>query len=123
MFTRIVDSIVTHKIWGFPIFFVFLYLMFECTFVFGEYPKGWIEWLVEQIASLAETFMPAGPLKDLIVDGIIGGVGGLSCSCLIFCFSIFLFRSWKTPDTWRVQLLSWIRLCTKWGCMENRSFR
>lgn len=77
MFTRIVDSIVTHKIWGFSIFFVFLYLMFECTFVFGEYPKGWIEWLVEQIASLAETFMPAGPLKDLIVDGIIGGVGGV----------------------------------------------
>lgn len=77
LFTRIVDSIVTHKIWGFPIFFVFLYLMFECTFVFGEYPKGWIEWLVEQIASLAETFMPAGPLKDLIVDGIIGGVGGV----------------------------------------------
>lgn len=77
MFTRIVDSIVTHKIWGFPIFFVFLYLMFECTFVFGEYPKGWIEWLVEQIASLAEAFMPAGPLKDLIVDGIIGGVGGV----------------------------------------------
>lgn len=77
MFTRIVDSIVTHKIWGFPIFFVFLYLMLECTFVFGEYPKGWIEWLVEQIASLAETFMPAGPLKDLIVDGIIGGVGGV----------------------------------------------
>lgn len=77
MFTRIVDSIVTHKIWGFPIFFVFLYLMFECTFVFGECPKGWIEWLVEQIASLAETFMPAGPLKDLIVDGIIGGVGGV----------------------------------------------
>lgn len=77
MFTRIVDSIVTHKIWGFPIFFVFLYLMFECTFVFGEYPKGWIEWLVEQIVSLAETFMPAGPLKDLIVDGIIGGVGGV----------------------------------------------
>lgn len=77
MFTRIVDSIVTHKIWGFPIFFVFLYLMFECTFVFGEYPKGWIEWLIEQIASLAETFMPAGPLKDLIVDGIIGGVGGV----------------------------------------------
>ena len=77
MFTRIVDSIVTHKIWGFPISFVFLYLMFECTFVFGEYPKGWIEWLVEQIASLAETFMPAGPLKDLIVDGIIGGVGGV----------------------------------------------
>lgn len=77
MFTRIVDSIVTHKIWGFPIFFVFLYLMFECTFVFGEYPKGWIEWIVKQIAVLAETFIPAGPVKDLIVGGIIGGVGGV----------------------------------------------
>lgn len=77
MFTRIVDSIVTHKIWGFPIFFVFLYLMFECTFVFGEYPKGWIEWIVKQIAVLAETFIPVGPVKDLIVDGIIGGVGGV----------------------------------------------
>lgn len=77
MFTRIVDSIVTHKIWGFPIFFVFLYLMFECTFVFGEYPKGWIEWIVRQIAVLTETFIPAGPVKDLIVDGIIGGVGGV----------------------------------------------
>lgn len=77
MFTRIVDSIVTHKIWGFPIFFVFLYLMFECTFVFGEYPKEWIEWIVKQIAVLAETFIPAGPVKDLIVDGIIGGVGGV----------------------------------------------
>lgn len=77
MFTRIVDSIVTHRIWGFPIFFVFLYLMFECTFVFGEYPKGWIEWIVKQIAVLAETFIPIGPVKDLIVDGIIGGVGGV----------------------------------------------
>ena len=77
MFTRIVDSIVTHKIWGFPIFFVFLYLMFECTFVFGEYPKGWIEWIVAQIASLAENFMPAGPVKDLIADRIIGGVAGV----------------------------------------------
>lgn len=77
MFTRIVDSIVTHKIWGFPIFFVFLYLMFECTFVFGEYPKGWIEWIVKQIVVLAETFIPVGPVKDLIVDGIIGGVGGV----------------------------------------------
>ena len=77
MFTRIVDSIVTHKIWGFPIFFIFLYLMFECTFIFGEYPKAGIEWIVEQIAALVEAFMPAGPLKDLITDGIIGGVGGV----------------------------------------------
>ena len=76
-FTRVVDSIVTHKIWGFPIFFLFLYIMFECTFTFGAYPQEWIEWLVGAIGSLAETYMPAGPLKDLVIDGIIGGVGGV----------------------------------------------
>lgn len=77
MFTRIVDSIVTHRVWGFPIFFIFLYLMFECTFTFGAYPQAWIEWLVARLGSIVETQMPAGPLKDLIVDGIIGGVGGV----------------------------------------------
>lgn len=77
MFTRIVDSIVTHRVWGFPIFFIFLYLMFECTFTFGAYPQAWIEWLVAGPGSIVETQMPAGPLKDLIVDGIIGGVGGV----------------------------------------------
>ena len=76
-FTRVVDSIVTHKIWGFPIFFLFLYIMFECTFTLGAYPQEWIEWLVGAIGSLAETYMPAGPLKDLVIDGIIGGVGGV----------------------------------------------
>lgn len=77
MFTRIVDSIVTHRVWGYPIFFIFLYIMFEATFVLGEYPKMGIEWLVEHFSLLVETVMPAGPLKDLVVDGIIGGVGGV----------------------------------------------
>ena len=77
LFTRIVDSIVTHRVWGYPIFFIFLYIMFEATFVLGEYPKMGIEWLVERFGMLAETVLPAGPLKDLVVDGIIGGVGGV----------------------------------------------
>ena len=76
-FTRVVDSIVTHRIWGFPIFFVFLYVMFEATFVLGAYPQEWIEWLVELVGSGVERFMAPGPLKDLIIDGIIGGVGGV----------------------------------------------
>ena len=75
--TRVIDSIVTHRIWGYPIFFLFLYLMFEGTFVLGEYPMMGIEWLVEQLGNLVGTYMPAGPLKDLVVDGIIGGVGGV----------------------------------------------
>lgn len=76
-FTRVVDSIVTNRFWGFPIFFIFLYIMFEGTFVLGEYPQQAIEWLVGVIAQGTETFLSPGPLKDLIIDGIIGGVGGV----------------------------------------------
>ena len=75
--TRVIDSIVTHRIWGYPIFFLFLYIMFEGTFVLGEYPMMGIEWLVEQLGNIVSTFMPNGPLKDLMIDGIIGGVGGV----------------------------------------------
>ena len=75
--TRVIDSIVTHRIWGYPIFFLFLYIMFEGTFVLGEYPMMGIEWLVEQFGNLAGHLMPEGPLKDMIIDGIIGGVGGV----------------------------------------------
>lgn len=75
--TQVIDSIVTHRIWGYPIFFLFLYIMFEGTFVLGEYPMMGIEWLVEQISNLISHYMPEGPLKDLVIDGIIGGVGGV----------------------------------------------
>ena len=75
--TRVIDSIVTHRVWGYPIFFMFLYIMFEGTFVLGEYPMMGIEWLVEQLGNLINVCMPNGPLKDLIIDGIIGGVGGV----------------------------------------------
>lgn len=75
--TRVIDSIVTHRVWGYPIFFLFLYLMFEGTFVLGEYPMMGIEWLVEQLGNLFSHHMADGPLKDLLVDGIIGGVGGV----------------------------------------------
>ena len=75
--TRVIDSIVTHRIWGYPIFFLFLYIMFEGTFVLGEYPMMGIEWLIEQLGNIVSTFMPNGPLKDLMIDGIIGGVGGV----------------------------------------------
>src|SRR5574344_1152501 len=75
--TRVIDSIVTNKIWGYPIFFILLYLMFEGTFVLGDYPMQGIEWIVAQIANIVHGNMSEGPLKDMIVDGIIGGVGGV----------------------------------------------
>lgn len=75
--TRIVDSLVTNKVIGFPIFLFLMWLMFEATFVLGAYPMEWIQSGVDWLSSfLSETLSP-GPLKDLLVDGIIGGVGGV----------------------------------------------
>lgn len=91
--TRVIDSIVTHRFWGFPIFFLFMYLMFEGTFVLGEYPMMGIEWLVETIGNFIRDNMPDGPLKDMLIDGIIGGVGGVivflpNILILYFCISL-----------------------------------
>ena len=91
--TRVIDSIVTHRVWGFPIFFLFMYLMFEGTFVLGEYPMMGIEWLVETLGNFIHANMADGPLKDLLVDGIVGGVGGVivflpNILILYFCISL-----------------------------------
>ena len=75
--TQIIDLFVTHKVLGFPIFILFMWIMFEATFRLGEYPMGWIEDLVGVIGNFVRTHMSEGPFKDLLVDGIIGGVGGV----------------------------------------------
>ena len=75
--TRIIDSFVTNKLFGFPIFIVLMWLMFEATFSLVAYPMGWIEDLVAWLSGLVNTYMPAGPLKDLLIDGVLGGVGGV----------------------------------------------
>lgn len=69
-----------------------MYLMFEGTFVLGEYPMMGIEWLVGQIGDLIRNNMSEGPLKDMLVDGIVGGVGELLSSYRISLFCISAFR-------------------------------
>ena len=81
-----IDSIVTNRWLAFPIFFFLLYLVFNTTFVVGEYPMRWIEWLVETFGAFVASMMSEGWLKDLVVDGIIGGVG----SVLVFLPNILL---------------------------------
>lgn len=54
-----------------------MWVMFEATFVLGAYPMEWIESGVGWLGSLIEKFMEPGPLKDLLVDGVIGGVGSV----------------------------------------------
>lgn len=75
--TKLIDAVVTSKIFGFPIFLLVMLLMFWATFQIGSYPMEWIESLVSWISNIIGEYMPDGPFKDLIIDGIIGGVGGV----------------------------------------------
>ena len=81
-----IDSVVTNKWLAFPIFFLLLYAVFDATFVLGEYPMKWIEWIVESFGAFVASAMTDGWFKDLVVDGIIGGVG----SVLVFLPNILL---------------------------------
>ena len=81
-----IDAVVTNKWAAFPIFFLMLYVVFDATFVIGEYPMQWIEWLVEQVGAFVASVMSDGWFKDLVVDGIIGGVG----SVLVFLPNILI---------------------------------
>ena len=93
LLTRRIDSIVTNNIWGFPIFLLLMYLMFYTTFYIGQYPMDWIDTAVGWIGGFINDKMNDGPLKDLLVDGIIGGVGGV----IVFLPNILIlyaFISW-----------------------------
>ena len=75
--THKLDNIITHKWFGFPIFLFLLYLMFEVTFTLGQYPMDWIEAGVEWLGNFIGQNMEEGPLKAMLVDGVIGGVGSV----------------------------------------------
>ena len=74
---RELDDLLTHRFMGFPIFLFFMWLMFQATFTFGSYPMGWINTGVELLSDWLQSTMSQGALRDLLVDGIIGGVGGV----------------------------------------------
>ena len=91
--TEHIDAVVTHRIWGYPIFLLLMYLMFFCTFNIGQYPMDWIDAGVQWLGEAVGRWMSPGPLKDLIVDGIISGVGGV----IVFLPNIMIlyaFISW-----------------------------
>ena len=80
------DAIVTHRIWGYPIFFAIMWFMFYCTFTLGAYPQEWIDmgvgWLYDKVYNL----MGEGALRDMLTDGVISGVG----SVLVFLPNIMI---------------------------------
>ena len=75
--TRKLDNFITHRIWGFPIFVFIIWLMFQSTFILGSFPMVWIESIVGSLGNSVNLFLPDGPLKDLLIDGVINGVGGV----------------------------------------------
>ncbi|MDE5963098.1 MAG: ferrous iron transport protein B, partial [Alistipes sp.] len=75
--TAQIDMFVTHKLWGFPIFFLLMGTMFWCTFNIGAYPQEWLETLIGRIGDIVNALLPEGVLRDLLCDGIIGGVGSV----------------------------------------------
>lgn len=75
--THVLDRLLSHKYLGFPIFFLVLFVMFEVTFKLGQYPMDWIDAAVAWLGEWVSAAMPSGPLKDMIVDGVIGGVGAV----------------------------------------------
>ena len=74
---RQLDDLLTHKFWGFPVFLFLMWLMFQATFTLGSYPMHWIDSGVGLLGEWLQSVMQVGALRDLVVDGIIGGVGGV----------------------------------------------
>ena len=81
-----IDAVVTNKWLAFPIFILLLYIIFYATFTLGNYPMDWIDWLVGKFGEGVGARMNEGWLKDLVVDGIIAGVG----SVLVFLPNILI---------------------------------
>lgn len=75
--THIIDSVITNKYIGFPLFFLFLYIMFEVTFTLGQYPMDWLDAGVGALGDWVKDTLPDGPLKAMLADGVIGGVGSV----------------------------------------------
>lgn len=72
-----IDRLVTHRWWGFPIFLLLMFLMFETTFELGNYPMEWIEAGMRALKVYTANLMADGPVKDLVVEGIIEGISGV----------------------------------------------
>ena len=75
--TKIIDTLVTNRLFGFPLFIAVMLFVFWATFYVGSFPMGWIESAIAWLAGFISDNMPDGVLKDLITNGIIGGVGGV----------------------------------------------
>ena len=75
--THLIDRVITNRFLGFPIFILLLFVMFSATFVLGQVPMDWIDNGVAALGEMLSKQLPDGPVKDMLVDGVIGGVGAV----------------------------------------------
>ncbi|MBQ0121289.1 MAG: ferrous iron transport protein B [Bacteroidales bacterium] len=71
------DVVLTNRWLGLPVLFLLMWFVFQTTFTVGAYPQEWIDQGVAWFGNWIATLMPEGTLRDLVVDGIIAGVGGV----------------------------------------------
>ncbi len=119
--TDVLDTFLTHKLFGFPVFILFMWVMFSSTFILGNYPMNWIESGVNALNNWLVQTMPAGSFKELLTDGIVAGVGGV----IVFLPNIlilFLFISFMEDTGYMARVVFIMdRLMHKIG-LHGKSF-
>ena len=92
--SRNIDLVLTNRFVGFPIFILFIWIMFQSTFTLGEYPMQWIEAVIGGFSGVVDSILPESLIKELLLEGVIAGVGSVivflpNILILFFCISLF----------------------------------
>lgn len=106
--TNAIDTLLTHQWLGFPFLIFFMWVMFQATFSLGNYPMEWIEAGVELLGNWVAGIMPEGPLNDLLVNGVIAGVGGVVLFLPNILILFFFISLMEDTGIWQGLLLLWI---------------
>jgi ferrous iron transport protein B len=94
--SKLIDRVLTNRLLSYPIFILLMWFVFQATFYLGDYPMQWIEQFIGWLASLSYSYLPDNFIRDVLVDGILGGVGGVIVflpNILILFFFITLMET------------------------------
>lgn len=92
--SRSIDLVLTDRFFGIPVFIFFIWAMFQVTFSLGAYPMEWIDMTVSALSGSLDRVMPPSMLKDLLLNGVIAGIGSViiflpNILILFFCIALF----------------------------------
>lgn len=116
-----IDKVVLNRVLGIPIFALVMYGIFKFTFTFSEPMVGWFEWIFETIAVIAKTYIPEGLFQSFVVDGLIGGVGGVLGFFPLVLFMFFAIAFFEDSGYMARAAFIMDRLMSKFG-LHGKSF-